>query len=61
MYDDKAAKYLLEKHFQRNGRELRGCQPRDIVEGIAAAARYQGGESKLTQATIDSACANYFV
>jgi predicted ATPase with chaperone activity len=60
-YDERAAKYLLEKHFQRAGRELRGCQPRDIVEGIAAAARYRGAESKLTVATIDAACANYFV
>jgi predicted ATPase with chaperone activity len=61
VYDEKAAKYLLEKHFQRPGRELRGCQPRDIVEGIAASARYRGAENKLTTATIDAACANYFV
>jgi predicted ATPase with chaperone activity len=60
-YDQKAAEYLLETHFDQQGREIRGCQPRDIVEAIAAAARYQSNERALTRATIDDACSNYFV
>jgi hemoglobin-like flavoprotein len=53
--------YLVETYFGKNGREMRGCQPRDLVEAIAAAARYADKDRKLTQATIDDACANYFV
>jgi hypothetical protein len=60
-YDKSAAKYLLEEHFDKHGREIRGCQPRDIVEAIAASARYQGKDRALTKATIDDACENYFV
>jgi predicted ATPase with chaperone activity len=60
-YNKTAAKYLLDEHFEKFGREIRGCQPRDIVEAIAAAARYSGKERALTRATIDDACENYFV
>ena len=60
-YDKKAADYLVETYFVTNGREMRGCQPRDLVEAIAAAARYADKDRKLTQETIDDACANYFV
>jgi hypothetical protein len=60
-YDQAAAEYLLKTHFDDQGREIRGCQPRDIVEAIAAAARYQSNERALTRETIDDACSNYFV
>ena len=60
-YDQKAAEYLLNTHFDEQGREIRGCQPRDIVEAIAAAARYQSNPRALTIETIDDACTNYFV
>lgn len=42
------------------GRELRGCQPRDIIEAIVDAARYDGAAPELTPAAIDEACASYF-
>lgn len=60
-YDQTAAQHLLEEYFLKAGREMRGCHPRDIVEAIAARARYRGTTRTLTPATIDSACANYFV
>jgi predicted ATPase with chaperone activity len=60
-YDQKAAEYLYSEHFEKQGREIRGCQPRDIVEAIAAAARYQGTDRALTKETIDEACTDYFV
>jgi hypothetical protein len=40
---------------------MKGCHPRDIVEAIAAAARYQGTDRALTNATVDDACSQYFV
>ena len=61
VYDESAAEYLVEEHFVKPGRQMRGCHPRDIVEAIAAAARYQGREPALTTDAVDDACANYFV
>ncbi|HUF52959.1 MAG TPA: ATP-binding protein [Dehalococcoidia bacterium] len=60
VYTDQAANYLLQEHFESVGRPLRGCHPRDILEAVAAAARYQGREPVLTPDAIDEACANYF-
>lgn len=59
-YDEAAARYLVDEHFTRLCREMRGCHPRDIIESIAATASYQGTDRALTESTIDEACANYF-
>ncbi len=61
VYDDAAAKYFMSVYVGNGHREMRGCHPRDIVEAIADAARYQGAERALTPATIDDACSHYFV
>ncbi len=60
-YDDSAARYLIGTYLADGARQMRGCQPRDIVEAIAAAARYQDRPRALTNETIDEACANYFI
>jgi predicted ATPase with chaperone activity len=60
-YHQPAARHLIDKFFKKPGREMRGCHPRDIVEAIAAAARYQGTDRALTNATVDEACLQYFV
>lgn len=60
-YDEAAAQYLVDEHLTKLHRKMRGCHPRDIVESIAAAAAYRGTPRALTEATIDEACANYFV
>jgi predicted ATPase with chaperone activity len=61
VYDEGAADYLVEEHFVKPGRQMRGCHPRDIVEAIVAADRYQGREPALTKHAIDDACEIYFV
>jgi predicted ATPase with chaperone activity len=60
-YNEEAATYLITKYFGEGIREMRGCHPRDFVEAIADAARYQGGERSLTASTIDEAHSHYFV
>ncbi len=60
-YDEDAATYLINKYFGDGIREMRGCHPRDIVEAIADASRYQGRERALTTSTIDEAISHYFV
>ncbi|MEO6198212.1 MAG: ATP-binding protein [Dehalococcoidia bacterium] len=59
-YDDVVANYLVDEYFTKPERDMRGCHPRDLVEAIAASARYQGTSRELTKETIDEACKNYF-
>jgi predicted ATPase with chaperone activity len=60
-YDDAAAHHMLKVYFKDAGRPLRGCNPRDLVEAIADAARYRGAERALNERTIREAAASYFV
>ncbi len=60
-YDEDAGLWLVSEYLEKPGREMRGCQPRDIVDAIVDAARYQGTERRLTPETISAACATYFV
>jgi predicted ATPase with chaperone activity len=59
-YDDDAAQYLVQKYFLQTNRRMRGCHPRDIVDAIVSAARYNGSERALRRETVDEACASYF-
>lgn len=60
-YSEEGAQHLLKRYFADTGREMRGCQPRDIVEAIADAARYRGSERVLSPEAVDKAAASYFV
>lgn len=41
--------------------KLRGCHPRDLVEAVVDAARYDGGLVELSPQTVDEACRTYFL
>lgn len=41
--------------------KLQGCHPRDLVEGVVDAARYDAGPMELSPQTIDEACRTYFL
>ncbi|HET8944638.1 MAG TPA: ATP-binding protein [Dehalococcoidia bacterium] len=60
-YHQSAAQYLIKNYFKKPEREMRGSQPRDLVEAIEAAASYQGTARALTNSNIDEACTQYFV
>lgn len=60
-YSHSAITHLLQHWYAPHNRELRGCHPRDIVEAVVDAAAYDGAAAKLTPATIDEACATYFL
>ena len=60
-FDNSAAAHFVEEYFITPGRQMRGCHPRDVVEAIVASANYNGCSPALTVASIDEACANYFV
>jgi hypothetical protein len=60
-YRQDGARHLVARYYVEAGREMRGCQPRDIVEAIADAARYRGSPRVLSPEAVDKAAATYFV
>jgi predicted ATPase with chaperone activity len=54
-----AAEYVLDHHFE--GRELRGCHPRDIILHVSEIAGYLSRPPELTHTLLDDACQAYFV
>ncbi len=60
-YEESVLAYLLNEHYLKNGRPLRSCHPRDIIEELMDIARYLGRPPRLTEDFIDRACAAYFV
>jgi len=59
--DEAVADYLLTHWYERLERQLRGCHPRDLVEAVVDAARYDGGRVILSPQTVDEACRTYFL
>jgi len=53
--------YLLARWYEPLRHQLRGCHPRDLVEAVVDAARYEGGQAILSPQTIDEACCTYFL
>ncbi len=60
-YSHAAITHLIDHWYHRHNRELRGCHPRDIIEAIVDSAAYEDVSPQLTPATIDEACATYFL
>jgi hypothetical protein len=54
-----AAEYVLKRFY--DGKELRGCHPRDILLHVTEIAGYLGRPPELSPALLDDACAAYFV
>jgi predicted ATPase with chaperone activity len=50
--------YMIENEFKE---PLRPCHPRDIVQQIVWAARYEGTQARLDTGSIVQACRNYFL
>jgi len=60
-YADEIVDYFVEKHMRGQGRPLRGCVPRDIIENILDVCRYKQIEPTITAEMLDSAAEGYFV
>ncbi len=60
-FDRDTLQHLMEKWYIAHGRELRGCHPRDIIEALTDAARYEQRAPGLTPALVDEVCATYFL
>jgi SpoVK/Ycf46/Vps4 family AAA+-type ATPase len=52
---------LLTDYFAPRNIELRGCQPRDLINQALSLAEYQDRPRELTYELLETACAGYFV
>lgn len=60
-YDARVVDYAIQAIGERFRQPLRACYPRDILNQIVWAAKYQSTEPRLTKESVDQACHNYFV
>jgi hypothetical protein len=52
--------HLMQKHYIGEGRGMRCCHPRDIVDQIEDIASFLGVQPRLSPELIDAACEGYF-
>jgi len=60
-FDDQAIRYLLQEHYVKKNRKLRGNHPRDLIEQILDISSYLGIEPRLSKELLDQAADAYFV
>jgi predicted ATPase with chaperone activity len=56
-----AVEHMLQNYYRPRQVQLRGCQPRDLVEQVLSLADYLGEDRRLTPELLEAACASYFV
>jgi SpoVK/Ycf46/Vps4 family AAA+-type ATPase len=56
-----AVEHMLQNYYRPRKVQLRGCQPRDLLEQVVSLAEYLGQPRALTPELLDAACAGYFV
>lgn len=52
---------LLTDYYKPRRIQLRGCQPRDLINQAISLAEYLGQPAELTTEVLEAACASYFV
>ncbi len=60
-FSDDGVVYLLREHYMKSKRELRSCQPRDLLKQLIGIAAYQGVSPTLSRELLDQAVHTYFV
>lgn len=60
-FDEQAVRYLLQEHYVKKNRKLRGNHPRDLIEQIMDISSYLGTEPRLSKDLLDQASEAYFV
>lgn len=53
--------YLQRRYYGPEGRPLRACHPRDLLDQVMALCRYRGVEPVITRELLDRACEAYFI
>jgi hypothetical protein len=57
--DQAVLDYVLN-NYMISHRQMKSCEPRDLLERVIDICRFEGGELELTPRTIDAAWRNYF-
>jgi hypothetical protein len=52
---------LLASYFKPRQIQLRGCQPRDLIQQVLSLAEYLGREPEVASDLLEAACHAYFV
>ena len=52
---------LLTSYYRPRQIQLRGCQPRDLLNQAISLSQYLGKPAELTPEVLEAACASYFV
>jgi predicted ATPase with chaperone activity len=60
-FDLRVVHDLLDNYYTPRQIQLRGCQPRDLIEHALALAEYHGDPPELTRSLLRAACDSYFV
>jgi len=61
LFERQAVDGLLRDVLNPRKIQLRGCQPRDLINQALALAEYRGQPRRLTPALLEAACDSYFV
>lgn len=59
--DERAIDRLIDIHYRKAGRTLRGVHPRDLMAQLVGVAQYRQVPPRLSDDLIDQACRLYFV
>ena len=60
-HTSRAVDYIYMRYYEGKGIPPRSCHPRDILDHILHAARYEEREPVLTPELLDHACRSYFM
>ncbi|GAB4428403.1 MAG: AAA family ATPase [Anaerolineae bacterium] len=60
LFEDSAYSYLLEEYYNRPGRSLKACHPRDLLDQVLDFSSYHRVSPKMTTDMIDRAARSYF-
>ena len=60
-YDPAAVEYIFDKYYDGRGIPPRACHPRDIIDHLMHAARYEQREARFTFDLLERACHSYFL
>jgi predicted ATPase with chaperone activity len=59
-YREEAFDYLFTQYYEKTGRQLRACHPRDLLNHLLSAAHYNKVKPWLSKELLDFACRTYF-
>lgn len=60
-FDRSVVEHMFAHYYRPHKIQLRGCQPRDLIDHALSMARYLGQPRKLTPSLLEAACESYFV